>query len=789
MLNSHLYFTIASNTVLNVTGEYVLQVVNKDNSVFQATIETKSSNITIKSTTQNSVVLNIEEQEVDFIVKIQDNFNHTDSVKLNSGKAKTYFNFSSRSPQQYVDYQSGSFTLFYAIKGLADNEITVSAPELIEYKEGDKILFDNGETFVKTLIANTDEVYLTKLTVYTDIVSDRGREIFNGSLPVEEIPQRFLISGAQYGSIQFIKPIQPGELPVSVPIYYNMLEETSFISASVNSVMKAITIRYAKNELNRVKITPIHITCGQFSYDFELIQAPNPNAVYLEYDTDFLDPVLEHKVYEKAIYLNTNSGNTISLINYNFNPAVLRNYYNGNITYDQTSGGLFITYSYDQLHIGDIRNFEFEQPIQANVSLTTKYGTEYSYPVDLTIAAAKKAYVINDTINIDRTLNITGGLQIKPNVISSITPTVLVSWLSASSFVWNNDTNTVELISVLPNNTNVTRQTTVQIQFNRQDLDPIYGEVTVIQESGIISDCKKAFEDIFVIPAEGDKTIEVYTDTKTLFEGSFIDKMNLHDFTNQLFVTKPRIFENSYLDLNLTKYIYTDSEETVSEHVITYDYSYDNENHLNITEIAQPIDYYDPRQYIFESIYMFHNIQTFSDIKLNDRTYSNLQQYHKYNITLDAYSNENMQFTYKVGNAQFYGTTFKRKCTNANYAVYYMNSYGGWNWMLFEGNKQIKKYNNTFSSIVNLEGESEIYKVETISQYDLTSLILTDSGSKKLSHLYKSPIVYLHDFSNDELIEVKVDTKTYSEKTYVNSGNKYFTQNIVLTEIKNKFSY
>ncbi len=109
--------------------------------------------------------------------------------------------------------------------------------------------------------------------------------------------------------------------------------------------------------------------------------------------------------------------------------------------------------------------------------------------------------------------------------------------------------------------------------------------------------------------------------------------------------------------------------------------------------------------------------------------------------------------------------------------------------MLFEGNKQIKKYNNTFSSIVNLEGESEIYKVETISQYDLTSLILTDSGSKKLSHLYKSPIVYLHDFSNDELIEVKVDTKTYSEKTYVNSGNKYFTQNIVLTEIKNKFSY
>lgn len=452
---------------------------------------------------------------------------------------------------------------------------------------------------------------------------------------------------------------------------------------------------------------------------------------------------------------------------------------------DYYNYSLYFRYWPKTVSLIPIPDYDFEQPVQLSIEVTTPAGTVYSYNVDLTISQADKAYVINDTILVDKNNNIFGSLEIKPNLVTDIVANPTVDWVSANSFAWNPDNNSVELLSITKNNSTVSRTTTVPIIFNRGDYTPMQATLTINQEAEIVSRYNKAFEDIY-FESDIEDSIEVYTDYNTLYEGTIVSRINLNEFVPQMFIDKSRIIDNSFIDLNLTKWIYVDTSNRGAEYLVTYDYSYDIANHLNITEVVQPIDYYDPRQLVFESIFNYDS--AFNNMKVNNRSYINLEQYHKYNMTLSG-NEPTIKFTYNIGPVLYNGKTFKQKCTNANYAVYYMNAYGGWNWMLFEGNKQVKSYSNTFSSVVGLNGVNEVYKVETKTNYDLTSLFLTDEGAKKLAQLYKSQIVYLHDFDTDSIIEVKVVTNTYTEKTYINQGRKYFTQSITLTEVKNKMIY
>ena len=221
-----------------------------------------------------------------------------------------------------------------------------------------------------------------------------------------------------------------------------------------------------------------------------------------------------------------------------------------------------------------------------------------------------------------------------------------------------------------------------------------------------------------------------------------------------------------------------------------YNYSYDEERKVYLE--AQPIDYFDPRQYLLFTFQSYDNIKENIEITKKFRTTSSQTQ---------TISSLNEQKTYVSKAASNYSIKiktsneemiFKDRCTNTNYAVYYINRYGGWSWMLFQG-KNLKTdktkqstYKMDFDNNVGTEFNTKVYQNDITETWQLTSDYLTDKQSELLKHLYSSPLVYLHDLKEDKVMSVLVDTKSFDYKTYRNQGRKMFTHTIKVNSSQTK---
>lgn len=226
------------------------------------------------------------------------------------------------------------------------------------------------------------------------------------------------------------------------------------------------------------------------------------------------------------------------------------------------------------------------------------------------------------------------------------------------------------------------------------------------------------------------------------------------------------------------------------------------------TNFANPIEYYDPRQYIFISYgvpyYQENNVPTqvigVSKEGITKTLISNTYDFIIGDIATMAvrpmgyeeiifHKNENEgedpehDYTWHCGRA---------KCTKADYAVYYLNSSGLWCWMLFEG-KQVEslkttlnKYFHHADNSVSYNIHNAIYSNSIDEYYELTSNYIKDEQSKKLKDLYTSPLIYVHELNTDVIYNVYLDTKQYTIKTFNNQGKKYYTHNIKLVKSINK---
>lgn len=221
-----------------------------------------------------------------------------------------------------------------------------------------------------------------------------------------------------------------------------------------------------------------------------------------------------------------------------------------------------------------------------------------------------------------------------------------------------------------------------------------------------------------------------------------------------------------------------------------YNYSYEEERKVYLE--AQPIDYFDPRQYLLFTFQSYDNIKEnieitkkFGTTSSQTQTISSLNEQKTY--TSKAASNYSIKI--KTSNEE---KIFKDRCTNTNYAVYYINRYGGWSWMLFQG-KNLKTdktkqstYKMDFDNNVGTEFNTKVYQNDITETWQLTSDYLTDKQSELLKHLYSSPLVYLHDLKEDKVMSVLVDTKSFDYKTYRNQGRKMFTHTIKVNSSQTK---
>ena len=221
-----------------------------------------------------------------------------------------------------------------------------------------------------------------------------------------------------------------------------------------------------------------------------------------------------------------------------------------------------------------------------------------------------------------------------------------------------------------------------------------------------------------------------------------------------------------------------------------YNYSYDEERKIYLE--AQPIDYFDPRQYLLFTFQSYDNIKENIEItKKFGTTSSQTQTISSYNEqkTYVSKAASNYSIKIKTSNEE---KIFKDRCTNTNYAVYYINRYGGWSWMLFQG-KNLKTdktkqstYMMDFDNNVGTEFNTKVYQNDITETWQLTSDYLTDKSSELLKHLYSSPLVYLHDLKEDKVMSVLVDTKSFDYKTYRNQGRKMFTHTIKVNSSQTK---
>lgn len=797
MINSNLYFELPSYTKLDATGRYVLYIHNENEVEFTAEINNGPIEITevVHSIVNSYIVLNILDLNSDFSITIKDIYGNSDTIVLNSGDPEFLFTLNNL-PQGNVSYKTNVVELDFKVLGYNKNNIEITSDKQttrIPYNPSSSVsplpfsLYSITGALHKTVDINYPN--LTPLDIYIKAGNRFIKSASDLVIPPYMVYQQIINLGLSSNQVYLhFKDVAPN----FVYIGYSDKENVLIYNTELDLLNNKIRLYIAPNTSAKIRQQTITITCEDFSQNITITQEKNPEAPYVDYDNSNLPALFNTNEHKYKLNINIPSNFVFSINSFNPNVNTVTNPYT--VTCNKIdSKSVEITYSVDSTYDNKYSR-TYEQQILLELRLLDKrYNPSLYYtvlPINLSFNAAGLIYSTGD-ITIDSNNSVIANINLDENNITSLEYTNLPSWLTKDNFIFSN--NIITVTNVEANTSDIQRIANISAIANRESggtyASPLEFKVIQFPVSDDSNTYHKTFEDYYFEPDTEFERIDIYLpeEERYIYSGVISDKLKLTDFAKSLFNDKITIFENSFANLNLVKPLYMYYAGRNYKENFIYDYSYDTTNHFNITEIRQAIDYYDPKQYIFESIFVFPNAPR--DIQLNDRQYLNTKNYNKYNITMDGASNETMQLSYHQGELLRKGILYKQKCTNAKYAIYYLNSYGGWNWMLFEGNKQIKNYNTTFDNYLNDNVELLPYKTNTSTNYNLTSLYLTDEGSKKLKDLYKSIVVILHDFETNKLIRVTIDTKSYTEKTFINQGRKFFTQSITVKESKNKIGY
>lgn len=160
------------------------------------------------------------------------------------------------------------------------------------------------------------------------------------------------------------------------------------------------------------------------------------------------------------------------------------------------------------------------------------------------------------------------------------------------------------------------------------------------------------------------------------------------------------------------------------------------------------------------------------------------------------YSPDMIRFTteYVSGNVRTSNTNTGQynKLSCGDYAIYYLNSYGGWDSFLITGNviktDKVEQYNyNQSFNNTTREFEKGRYIATIETSYVLNTGYLTDSQSENLcKNLLATNKAYLHNLKDGKIIPVVVTNTENTYKTYRNQGNNMVNYQIKVVESQSK---
>lgn len=139
------------------------------------------------------------------------------------------------------------------------------------------------------------------------------------------------------------------------------------------------------------------------------------------------------------------------------------------------------------------------------------------------------------------------------------------------------------------------------------------------------------------------------------------------------------------------------------------------------------------------------------------------------------------------------GVTYKTiSACDARYSLYYVNSYGGVDVLVFKG-KSFKKtdnitrlnYSRSFRNNT-LEFENVNYMNEIKPAWELHTGYMVDSQSRKMHELVESTCVYLYDAEEQTYTPVVMTDKNLEYKTFYNQGRRFYTYTINVEESQSR---
>lgn len=115
------------------------------------------------------------------------------------------------------------------------------------------------------------------------------------------------------------------------------------------------------------------------------------------------------------------------------------------------------------------------------------------------------------------------------------------------------------------------------------------------------------------------------------------------------------------------------------------------------------------------------------------------------------------------------------------YAIYYLNSHGGWDAFLFEGNciakhnYEYKEYGrfaeyNEPAPVICFNRQGTVrYETQVENAWQLNTGWLTDAQSKRFAdNVYGSNQIYLHNLAENTIVPVYISDSSVEEKKFAN---------------------
>lgn len=290
---------------------------------------------------------------------------------------------------------------------------------------------------------------------------------------------------------------------------------------------------------------------------------------------------------------------------------------------------------------------------------------------------------------------------------------------------------------------------------------------------------------------------EIYKGYSYLKPGETVNKFKVNEVARDyLFMAFPESLNTWTLDSdasgNFDVYVGLSSEAEPTTQIADinfyYDWSYSDYYLYQYDSwlAMEPIqNYYDSRQY------QLFSVNSFATLRNSERTitYINAED-GRHSIKTQLPQGSYELFSYEAPTLLKYRFQVKDNC-GVRYCLYYINSRGGWDSLLVEGNYlQTSRYTrdtftqNYLTPSIN-RGTIE-YRNNIKETWTLYLKGLSDSQNKLYHNLYESTNVYLHDLEEGRIVPVVITSSEMQYKTRKNQGRKLYSYEIQVESSQNK---